>query len=222
MAALEASIAASKGPSGGGSEAQAPSRSARTAPRAPRRRRPPRSRWPRRRVEVEVEGRRLSLSNLDKVLYPRTRVHQGPGDRLLHARRAGRAAAPARPRRSRSSAIRTGSRASTSTRRTARRTRPSGCARSASARSTTASATTCRRSSGSPTWPTSSCTRRCRRRADMEHPTVMAFDLDPGPGAGLPECCEVALLLRDALAAARPRQLRRRPRARRGSRSTCR
>jgi bifunctional non-homologous end joining protein LigD len=36
---------------------------------------------------------------------------------------------------------------------------------------------------------------------DMEHPNVMAFDLDPGPGAGLVECCEVALLLRDALAA---------------------
>jgi bifunctional non-homologous end joining protein LigD len=35
---------------------------------------------------------------------------------------------------------------------------------------------------------------------DMEHPTVMAFDLDPGPGAGLVECREVALLLRDALA----------------------
>ena len=30
-------------------------------------------------------------------------------------------------------------------------------------------------------------------------PTVMAFDLDPGPGAGLPECCEVALILREAL-----------------------
>ena len=35
---------------------------------------------------------------------------------------------------------------------------------------------------------------------DMEHPTVMAFDLDPGPGAGLDECGEVALLLRDVLA----------------------
>jgi bifunctional non-homologous end joining protein LigD len=31
-------------------------------------------------------------------------------------------------------------------------------------------------------------------------PTVMAFDVDPGAGAGLPECCEVAFLLRDALA----------------------
>jgi bifunctional non-homologous end joining protein LigD len=35
---------------------------------------------------------------------------------------------------------------------------------------------------------------------DILRPTVMAFDLDPGPGAGLPECCEVAFLLRDALA----------------------
>jgi bifunctional non-homologous end joining protein LigD len=35
---------------------------------------------------------------------------------------------------------------------------------------------------------------------DEDRPTVMAFDLDPGPPAGLTECCEVAFLLRDALA----------------------
>jgi bifunctional non-homologous end joining protein LigD len=35
---------------------------------------------------------------------------------------------------------------------------------------------------------------------DIDRPAVMAFDLDPGPGAGLPECCEVAFILRDALA----------------------
>jgi bifunctional non-homologous end joining protein LigD len=34
---------------------------------------------------------------------------------------------------------------------------------------------------------------------DIDRPTVMAFDLDPGPPAGLPECCEVAFLLREAL-----------------------
>jgi bifunctional non-homologous end joining protein LigD len=34
---------------------------------------------------------------------------------------------------------------------------------------------------------------------DTGRPTVMAFDLDPGPPAGLVECCEVALLLREAL-----------------------
>jgi bifunctional non-homologous end joining protein LigD len=30
---------------------------------------------------------------------------------------------------------------------------------------------------------------------DMEHPTAVVFDLDPGPPAGLAECAEVALLL---------------------------
>jgi bifunctional non-homologous end joining protein LigD len=34
---------------------------------------------------------------------------------------------------------------------------------------------------------------------DINRPTVMAFDLDPGPPAGLAECCEVAFLLREAL-----------------------
>ena len=35
---------------------------------------------------------------------------------------------------------------------------------------------------------------------DIERPTVMAFDLDPGPPAALAECCEVAMLLRETLA----------------------
>jgi bifunctional non-homologous end joining protein LigD len=34
---------------------------------------------------------------------------------------------------------------------------------------------------------------------EVERPTVMAFDLDPGPPAGIAECCEVAVILRDAL-----------------------
>jgi bifunctional non-homologous end joining protein LigD len=34
---------------------------------------------------------------------------------------------------------------------------------------------------------------------EVGRPTLMAFDLDPGEGTGLAECCEVALLLRDAL-----------------------
>jgi bifunctional non-homologous end joining protein LigD len=39
------------------------------------------------------------------------------------------------------------------------------------------------------------------RVPEVERPSIMAFDLDPGPGTGLPECCDVALLLRDALGA---------------------
>ena len=34
---------------------------------------------------------------------------------------------------------------------------------------------------------------------DPDQPTVLAFDLDPGPPAGIAECCEVALLLREVL-----------------------
>jgi bifunctional non-homologous end joining protein LigD len=34
-------------------------------------------------------------------------------------------------------------------------------------------------------------------RHDLHRPTVLAFDLDPGEGIGMRECCEVALRLRD-------------------------
>jgi len=33
----------------------------------------------------------------------------------------------------------------------------------------------------------------------LERPTMMVFDLDPGPGAGIPECAAVALDVRDTL-----------------------
>jgi bifunctional non-homologous end joining protein LigD len=36
-------------------------------------------------------------------------------------------------------------------------------------------------------------------RSDLHRPTVIAFDLDPGDGAGLMECCQVALRLRELL-----------------------
>lgn len=37
------------------------------------------------------------------------------------------------------------------------------------------------------------------RASEPEVPTMVVFDLDPGEGAGLVECCRVAVLLRDAL-----------------------
>jgi bifunctional non-homologous end joining protein LigD len=40
------------------------------------------------------------------------------------------------------------------------------------------------------------------RHDRLEAPTVVAFDLDPGEGAGLVECCAVALRLRELLAGA--------------------
>src|SRR5258707_1872477 len=36
------------------------------------------------------------------------------------------------------------------------------------------------------------------RAPKLEHPDFVAFDLDPGPPAGLIHCCEVALLLKKA------------------------
>ncbi len=37
------------------------------------------------------------------------------------------------------------------------------------------------------------------RGADIESPTMCVFDLDPGPGTGIPECAEVALQIQDVL-----------------------
>lgn len=38
------------------------------------------------------------------------------------------------------------------------------------------------------------------RAADIDSPTMVVFDLDPGPGTTIVECCEVALWIRDTLA----------------------
>lgn len=38
------------------------------------------------------------------------------------------------------------------------------------------------------------------RHDDIESPTMVVFDLDPGPGTAMVECCEVALWIRDTLA----------------------
>jgi bifunctional non-homologous end joining protein LigD len=39
------------------------------------------------------------------------------------------------------------------------------------------------------------------RADDLESPTMVVFDLDPGPPAGVAECCQVALLLHEVLSA---------------------
>ena len=130
----------------------------------------------RRQVAVALEPRQGLLS--------RGRLHQGPGHRVLHARGAGAAAAPARPAADAQALPERRRGRRTSTRSSARRTRRTGCARRrctpAAGRSTSAWPTTCRRSSGSPTSPTSSCTPRSRSPSDYDSPTVIAFDLDPG------------------------------------------
>lgn len=36
---------------------------------------------------------------------------------------------------------------------------------------------------------------------DLDTPTTLVFDLDPGPGTAIPECCQVAIVLSDILGA---------------------
>ncbi len=134
---------------------------------------------------------------------PRDGLHQGRPDRLLRGDRPGSASPPARPAAD-AQALSERSGRRVLLREAVARAPPrvgadgdgSG-ASTASARSTTRSARTCRRSSGSRTSPTSSCTRRCRWPARLQCPTTVAFDLDPGAPASIVECCEVALELRE-------------------------
>ena len=165
-------------------------------------------------VRVEVDGRTLRLSNLDKVLYPRTGTTKGevlnyyaqvsPVLLPLLARPPGHPGPLAARRRS----------ATASSRRTPRPVRRAGCAPptcrppAPAARAGTAtgsssrSSTTSRPSPGPPTSPPSSSTctsgRSPRRQAARRRP---ARDRPrPGRRRGLHECCQVALLVRDKLA----------------------
>ena len=55
---------------------------------------------------------------------------------------------------------------------------------------------------------------------EHDRPTVLAFDLDPGPPAEVLSCCRGGAAPARALRPLRPRVLRQRPRARRACRST--
>ena len=154
------------------------------------------------RVEVEVEGRRLSLSNLDKVMYPETGFTKGQvidyytriapvllphlRDRPLTLKRYPNGVegqyfyekqCPShRPDWVRSEPV--------------------------VLRSKTIQFCVC---DDLPTvvWLANLADLELHpslsKVPEVERPTVMAFDLDPGPPAGIPECCEVAVILRDAL-----------------------
>jgi bifunctional non-homologous end joining protein LigD len=154
------------------------------------------------RVEVEVEGRRLSLSNLDKVMYPA--VGFTKGDVIEYYTRVAPALLPhlrGRPL-------------------TLKRY-PNGVEGEYFYEKQCPS--------HAPEWVRKEAIPTGRKTIDfcvcddlptlvwtanladielhpslsladeIERPTAMAFDLDPGEPAGLAECCEVALLLRDTL-----------------------
>jgi bifunctional non-homologous end joining protein LigD len=157
---------------------------------------------PSQRVEVEVEGRLLSLSNLDKVMYPETGFTKGQvidfytrvapallphlHDRPLTLKRYPNGVegghfyekqCPShRPDWVRSEAV--------------------------ELRSKTIHFCIC---DDLPTlvWLANLADLELHpslsKAPEVERPTLMAFDLDPGDGTGLRECCEVALILREAL-----------------------
>ena len=103
----------------------------------------------------------------------------------------------------------TGSRASRSSRSTSRRTLPTGCrsvdvpANDGKDASPTPWSTTCRRWPGRPTSGPSSSTCRCGTSAGTAScplgPDFMVFDLDPGEGTSIVECCVVAGYVMDEL-----------------------
>ena len=154
------------------------------------------------RVEVEVEGRRLSLSNLDKVMYPE--VGFTKGQVIDYYTRIAPAVLPhLRDRPLTLKRYPNGVEDKYFYEKNAPSHRPEWVrAEPIELRTKAIDFVVC---DDLPTlvW--------LANLADLElhpslskvdeilRPTVMAFDLDPGPGAGLPECCEVALILRDAL-----------------------
>jgi bifunctional non-homologous end joining protein LigD len=154
------------------------------------------------RVEVEVEGRRLSLSNLDKVMYPE--VGFTKGQVIDYYTRIAPAVLPhLRDRPLTLKRYPNGVEGGHFYEKQAPSHRPDWVrAEPIELRSKTIHFVVC---DDLPTlvWLANLADLELHPSLslvdDINRPTVMAFDLDPGPGTGLPECCEVAVLLRDAL-----------------------
>ena len=137
-------------------------------------------------IEVRVARSHAQAHEPRQGPLSRGRLHQARRHRVLRARRAGDPAAPRGPpadaqalpqRRRRQVLLREATRRATGP--TGSKVAPIELSKKVV--EFTPSATTCRRSSGSATSPRSSCTRRCSRAVPIERPTMMVFDLDPGP-----------------------------------------
>ena len=148
---------------------------------------------------ASVGGRELKLSNLDKVLYPETGFtkaqlidYYAAVAPVLLPHLAGRPLTVTRwP---------DGVEAKSFFQKQSPAHRPewvrtATVASERASRSTTRWPRTCRRSSGWPTWPRSSCTRRWPAPRRWTARRRVVFDLDPGEPASVIECCRVALRL---------------------------
>jgi len=154
-------------------------------------------------VEVEVEGRRLSLSNLDKVMYPRTGFTKG--EVIDFYTRVAPVLLPhLRDRPLTLKRYPNGVEGKYFYEKQCPSHRP-GWVRSEAVALSSKSIDFCI-CDDLPTlvWLANLADLELHPSLSkvpaVERPTIMAFDLDPGPPAGLAECCEVALILRDALA----------------------
>jgi bifunctional non-homologous end joining protein LigD len=154
------------------------------------------------RVEVEVEGRRLSLSNLDKVMYPATGFTKG--QLIDYYTRVAPALLPhLRDRPLTLKRYPNGVEGGHFYEKQCPSHRPEWVrSEPVELSSKTIHFCIC---DDLPTlvWLANLADLELHpslsKAPDVERPTVMAFDLDPGPPAGIAECCEVALILREAL-----------------------
>jgi bifunctional non-homologous end joining protein LigD len=154
------------------------------------------------RVEVEVEGRRLSLSNLDKVMYPATGFTKG--QLIDYYTRVAPALLPhLRERPLTLKRYPNGVEGGHFYEKQCPSHRPEWVrSEPVELSSKTIHFCVC---DDLPTlvWLANLADLELHpslsKVPDVERPTVMAFDLDPGPPAGVAECCDVALILRDAL-----------------------
>lgn len=155
------------------------------------------------RVEVEVEGRRLSLSNLDKVLYPA--VGFTKGQVIDYYTRVAPALLPhLRDRPLTLKRYPNGVDEKYFYEKQAPSHRPEWVQTvPVPVRDRTIDFVLC---NDLPTlvWLANLADLELHpslsRAEEIERPAVMAFDLDPGEGAGIARCCEVALILRETLA----------------------
>jgi bifunctional non-homologous end joining protein LigD len=154
------------------------------------------------RVEVEVEGRRLSLSNLDKVMYPETGFTKGQVIDY-YTRVAPMLLPHLRDRPLTLKRYPNGVEGQYFYEKQCPSHRPDWVrSEPVELRSKTINFCVC---DDLPTlvWLANLADLELHpslsKVPEVERPTLMAFDLDPGAPAGIAECCEVALILRDAL-----------------------
>ena len=155
------------------------------------------------RVTVEVDGRQLSLSNLDKQLYPAAGLPQSRRDRLLPADRPGDAPPPRRPPAHPRAARPTVRTVSGSSRSAARPTTPSWVRVSDPLEPNGGQRSCIVEDLPTLVWLANLAALELHtnqwKLPDVNRPCAVVLDLDPGAPADVLDCCRVAIELREML-----------------------